>query len=154
MRVLRFFIGSLLLVLVSGIASPQTKAPTTSALTPYQTGLAAFKHADLPDARTSFEKAVKLNPRDPDAQNMLAQVLLQQGDVDNAIVHLRLLVKLRPTLAIAHAYLAQALQTRGRIDEAVTEFRIAVPFAPNQWRAPPPPGRAPYLPQQKESTLP
>src|SRR5258708_5245807 len=136
MRVLRFFIGSLLLVPVSGltIASPQTKAPTTTSATPYQTGLAAFKHGDLPDARTSFEKAVKLNPSDPDAQNMLAQVQLQQGDVDNAIVHLRLLVKLRPNLAIAHAYLAQALQTRGRIDEAVSEFRIAVQLTANQCR--------------------
>ena len=86
-------------------------------------------------AHDAFANAVRLDPRSADAQNMLGQVLLQQGQVDDAIAHFRVLVKLRPTLAVAHAYLgqalqAQALQTQGPLDEAVTEFRLAVQLAP------------------------
>ena len=61
------------------VASPQTKPPSSAASTAYQTGLDAMSRGDLPAARDAFEKAVKLSPRDADAQNMLGQVLLQQG---------------------------------------------------------------------------
>jgi len=40
-----------------------------------------MRRGDLPAARDAFKKAVKLNPRNADAQNMLGQVLLQEGDI-------------------------------------------------------------------------
>ena len=66
---------------------------------------------------------------------MLGQVLLQQGDLDDAIAHFRALVRAPPKLGIAHAYLAQASQTKGLLDEAMLEFRVAVHLAPQQWQA-------------------
>ena len=57
-----------------------------------------MRRGDLPAARAAFEKAVRLKPQNPDAQNMLGQVLLQQGDLDDAITHFRALVRLRPKL--------------------------------------------------------
>ena len=68
-----------------------------------------MQKGDLPAARVAFEKAVKLTPRSADAQNMLGQVMLQQGDVEGAIPHFRTVTQLKPTLPVAHAYLAQAL---------------------------------------------
>ena len=56
----------------------------------YQAGVAAMQRGDLPAARTAFEKAVGLNPRSADAQNMLGQVLLQQGDLDDAMIHFQI----------------------------------------------------------------
>src|ERR1022692_530188 len=85
-------------------ASPQATPLGGAASAAYQSGLAAMSRGDLPAARNAFEKAVKVNPRNADAQNMLGQVLLQLGDVDGAIVRFREVVELRPTLAIAHAY--------------------------------------------------
>src|SRR5271166_1748134 len=120
-------------------ASPlaaQTKSAGSAAATAYEAGRAAWERGDVAAAHSAFEKAVRLNPRSADAQNMLGQVLLQLGQVDDAIAHFRAVVKLRPTLAVAHAYLGQALQAQalqtqalqnqGPLDEAVTEFRLAV----------------------------
>ena len=85
-----------------------------------------MQSGDMNAARADFEKAVRLNPRSADAQNMLGQVLLQQDDLDEAISHFRTLVGLRPKLAIARAYLAQALQAKGLLDEATLSFALAV----------------------------
>jgi Flp pilus assembly protein TadD len=148
--------GSLIVVtLVCGLtsATAQAKPANSTAPTAYQNGVAAFERGDLATARTAFQKAIKLNPRNADAQNMLGQVFLQQGEVDDAIVQFRTLVKLRPSLAIAHAYLAQALQAQSRLDEAITEFRIAVQFAPKQWQAHQALGRALSLQKKNEDAI-
>ncbi|MGA7927902.1 MAG: tetratricopeptide repeat protein, partial [Candidatus Sulfotelmatobacter sp.] len=142
MRVSRFSASLLVVAIVCriAVASPQAKPSHSAVSTAYQTGIDAMTRGDLPAARDAFEKAVKLSPRDVDAQNMLGHVLLQQGAVDDAIARFRTVVQLQPSLAIAHAYLAQALETRaletqGRLDDAVAEFRIAVQLAPGQWQA-------------------
>ena len=138
----------------------QTKSAGSAAASAYEAGRAAWERGDMAAAHEAFEKAVRLNPRSADAQNMLGQVLLRQGQVDDAIAHFRAVVKLRPTLAVAHAYLGQALQaqvfqtqalqTPESLDEAVTEFRLAVQLAPKTPQAHEALGRALSLQQKTD----
>ena len=111
-----------------------SKAQTTASgsVAAYQRGQAAMEKGDAAGARSAFQQAIKLDPRNADAQNALGQLMLQQGDVDGAIEHFRVVTRLRPGLAIAHAYLAQALSAKGSLDEAAHELRIAVRLAPQQ----------------------
>ena len=126
-----------LLPFACALALPSTLAAQTAASVPsrqshYQSGLAAWQSGDLKSARASFEAVVKLNPRDSDAQNALAQVLLQQGEVAAAIPHFRTVTRLKPSLAIGHVYLGQALSLSGDRENAITELRTGVRLAPQQ----------------------
>ena len=89
----------LVFVLISVGVLGQNSPPAKAGSADYQRGIAAMQQGDLATARTDFERAVRANPRSADAQNMLGQVLLREGEVEKAILHFRELVKLRPTLA-------------------------------------------------------
>jgi tetratricopeptide (TPR) repeat protein len=95
-RAVRFSVIPPIIAILSGMAVCQSKAPATAGSSEYQRGLSAMQKGDLSLARAAFEKAVKSNPKSANAQNMLGQVLLQQGDVEAAIPHFRIFVKLRP----------------------------------------------------------
>src|SRR5215469_11002608 len=71
------------------VASAQAKSSSRtgaeqSGLSEYQRGLAAYSRGNLATARAAFDTAVHANPKDADAENMLAQVLLRLGEVDHA----------------------------------------------------------------------
>src|SRR5206468_1556116 len=101
----------------------------------YERGLHAMETGDAATAKSAFQQAVRENPSNADAQNALGQLLLQQGNVDAAIVHLRAVTRLKPALAIGHLYLGQALSQKGSLDAAIAEFRATVRLAPQQPQA-------------------
>ena len=94
-------------------------------------GQEALKRADLAQARTEFEKAVRFAPNDAEAQSDLGWVLAQQGESDAALLHLRTAVKIAPKNAEAHRTLARILSTRPG-DESLSEIRRAVELAPQR----------------------
>src|SRR5208282_2639394 len=86
-------------------ASAQTKPSVDSWESDYQHGMAALERGDLIAARAGFDKAVHANPSSAEAQSMLAQVLLRQGQTEEAIAHFRKVIELRPELATPHTQL-------------------------------------------------
>src|SRR5882672_7400268 len=107
MPTLRFSACSLVLAISCGGAAAQSgqsargsssrnDSAAKTAAADYQRGITAMQLGDLATAHAAFEKAVQANPQSADAQNMLGQVLLKQGHVDEAIGRFRTLVQLKP----------------------------------------------------------
>ncbi len=63
---------------------------------------------------------------------MLAQVLLRQGQVEEAIVHFRKVIELRPQLAVAHTQLGEAYEAQGNFASAEEEFRHSIKLVPTE----------------------
>ena len=125
-------LGLLLGCDIFSCAQPPTDAGTGLAANAYNRGLAALERSDLPTARSAFDQAVMLSPDNPEFQNALAQVMLKQGAVEDAIAHLRILVKLAPDSATPHLSMGQALEAKGSLEDAVAELREAVKLAPQE----------------------
>src|ERR1700739_1793046 len=98
----QLFTGIVWSALLCATTSAQAKPAADAGASDYQSGMVAFERGDLVAARAGFENAVHANPRNTDAQSMLAQVLLREGQVEEAIAHLRQVIELRPKVAAAH----------------------------------------------------
>lgn len=64
------------------------------------------------------------------AQNNLAQALVDQGRLPEAVPHFERAVQIRPEMAKVHANLGRTLVQLGRTDEAITSLREALRLAP------------------------
>ncbi|MEI8255402.1 MAG: tetratricopeptide repeat protein, partial [Deltaproteobacteria bacterium] len=81
---------------------------------------------DVPGAIASFSRAVELDPQFAEAHNNLGVYLLQSGNTESAIQHLRAAVALSPSWAKAHLNLGDALRANRGFDEAVAELQRAL----------------------------
>jgi Flp pilus assembly protein TadD len=72
-----------------------------------------------------------MKPNDPNVLDALGIALGQQGNFDEAIVHLAEALRLDPNRAQAHYYLGKALVQRGKIDEAIAHFEEALRLKPD-----------------------
>ena len=88
-------------------------------------GIGLLLQGALRGAAEAFRRVITIDPDYADGPVNLARVLLQEGDVDNAIPHLETALTLVPDLARAHFFLGSALRTLGRYDEALTHFQVA-----------------------------
>jgi len=61
----------------------------------------------------------------------LGWVLLEKGQVDEAITHFKNALRFQSTLWLAHYNLGMAMFQKGRLDEAITDFQKAVQLQPN-----------------------
>lgn len=69
------------------------------------------------------------------AQSNLAGLLLEKGDVDEAIAHFEKAVEIWPGHAEAHNNLGNALLQKGRADEALVHFQKVLEHWPNEAEA-------------------
>ena len=84
------------------------------------------------EALAQAREAVRLDPREPAAQNDLGMVLLRLGErngfapgqLDEAIEHLNECLRLDPDFATAHSNLAYAMIVSGRPDVALEHFAL------------------------------
>ena len=96
-------------LLVSATTRPGAK-PDAAFL--YYRGLAEFKTGKTKDAESSFNAAVKANPRDSASLYFLGQMALTRGDLDAAIAALNRATVSDPRLASAWASLTSAYLRR------------------------------------------
>jgi tetratricopeptide (TPR) repeat protein len=80
---------------------------------------------DVPGAIVSFTRATELDPQFAEAHNNLGVYLLQAGNVEQAVSHLRAAAALSPSWAKAHLNLGDALRAEHRYDEAIAELQRA-----------------------------
>jgi protein O-mannosyl-transferase len=78
--------------------------------------------------------AGSINPRNPEitanAESTLANVLVSQGKIDEAIAHYEQALKVRRLDAVAHRGLAAALAKAGKTEEAIAEWQEAIRLIP------------------------
>jgi Tfp pilus assembly protein PilF len=85
--------------------------------------------------RTLWSDTVTRNPDSALAQNGLGDALMQAGDLDGAVVHLRQATRLDSTYPDAHYNLANALKRAGRLSEAIHHYGLALEVSPGYTRA-------------------
>jgi Flp pilus assembly protein TadD len=83
------------------------------------------------DVETLWRTTIERNPKAWMAHNNLGSVLLQKGQVDEAIVHFRKSVEIKADHADAQANLGSALLQKGELDEAITQYCKALEIKPD-----------------------
>jgi protein O-mannosyl-transferase len=64
------------------------------------------------------------------AENNLGNVLLEKGQVDEAIFHCQKALQITPGFAEAHINIGNALVQKGRVDEAIAQYQEALQIKP------------------------
>jgi protein O-mannosyl-transferase len=108
-------------------ALPEANVALASALT--QEG----GHVD--EVMSLYTRVLSEWPNKADAHNNLGLVLLNQGQIDKALVHCRRAVELNPEYADGHNNLGLVLATMGQLDEAILHYRRALELKPDHMKA-------------------
>jgi tetratricopeptide (TPR) repeat protein len=100
-------------------------------------GTALMAKGDMPAAVAAFRESFRLQPRSPQARELLAEAhydfgsaLLERGALPEAEASLREAVRLNPEKAEAHNNLGIALAQMGRLQEAIDHWRRALAINP------------------------
>ena len=81
-------------------------------------------------AEMEFKEALRLMPEFAPAHDGLGFVLLQTGQIPDAVTEFKEATRIQPDYAPAHYKLAVTLAAAGLAEEALEEFRDAVRYAP------------------------
>jgi len=87
------------------------------------------------DSETLFTHALTVTKKNDVAENNLGIVLLQKGQLDEAISRLQAAIDLRPENGPAHDNLAKALLQKGRLAEAMVHYRKFLEVEPGNVEA-------------------
>jgi Flp pilus assembly protein TadD len=93
-------------------------------------GWAEQQAGRLSSAKTFYEQALKLEPRHPDALNLLGVLALQENDPEQAAKLVSRAIQAQPSNPGFHANLAQAYLELRRVAEAHGAFRRAAKLDP------------------------
>jgi tetratricopeptide (TPR) repeat protein len=83
------------------------------------------------DSRALYTHALAVTTRNHLADGNLGLLLLEDGRVDDAMVHFRAAVEARPASPKSHVNLGVGLATLGHHDDALREYETAVHLDPN-----------------------
>jgi Tfp pilus assembly protein PilF len=119
---------SVLTVLAAGCAStgPSPEVQRLQAQNSYERGLSFIKERQAGPALGALQEAVSLDPSRAIYRDTLGVLLLELGNLDQAIVQLSKAVEVDPRLADAHFHLGTALAEARRWEDAVPAYRRAV----------------------------
>jgi tetratricopeptide (TPR) repeat protein len=87
------------------------------------------------DSETLFSHALAVTRNNDVAENNLGIILLQKGQLDEAISRLQAAIDLRPENGPAHDNLAKALLQKGRLAEAMVHYRKFLEVEPGNVEA-------------------
>ena len=89
-----------------------------------------YHQKSFPEAASSYQKAVTLDPRNPLAHNNLASVFKEQGIVDKAIYHFEKAFEFDPAYGLACRNLGDIYLNSGRPEKAKHWLKIAIKIDP------------------------
>jgi tetratricopeptide (TPR) repeat protein len=87
------------------------------------------------DSETLWNRAITLEPANDFAHASLADLLLREGRVDEAIFHCEAALGANPDNADAHNNLALAISRRGRLSEAIAHWKKSLALHPDNLNA-------------------
>jgi tetratricopeptide (TPR) repeat protein len=90
---------------------------------------------DMANARKYFERAIEIDPDYMEARSTFGGMLLDVGDVDEAIRQLNVVVRREPKNGLAWVLLAQALCRKDMFVESIDSARKAIRLMPNNAEA-------------------
>jgi len=93
---------------------------------------AAFNAGQRGEARKLCEQGLSREPGDPMLNHLLAAVLLSQGDVASARLHVEASLKKRPDNAAAHLLAGRIARAARDFDAALTHLDRAIAMAPQR----------------------
>ena len=93
-----------------------TQDPKRKATYQHDVIAALMRQGKRAEAAEVNNDVLKENPKDPDAKGLAATFLLDQGDVNNALIQLQGVVTSSPDNAVAHYELGRAFMASGRPD--------------------------------------
>jgi tetratricopeptide (TPR) repeat protein len=82
-------------------------------------------------AKDYYLWALRIDPKCPDAYNLLGAVLDREGRRDEAMAHYIDALRIEPEYAAAQNNLGSALARKGRLDQAIARFAEAVRLKPD-----------------------
>jgi len=97
----------------------------------FNLGLQRSLTGDDRAAMEYYAQAIRSNPRNPDAHNLLGAALLRQGRFDEAMLEVAEAVRLDPRYAAAQNDLGSLLARRGSLPQAIDHFREAIQLKPD-----------------------
>ncbi len=80
---------------------------------------------------TLWQTTIERNPKAWMAHNNLGSVLLQKGQVDDALFHFRKALEIKADRADAQANLGSALLQKGELDDAIAQYEKALEIKPD-----------------------
>ncbi|RZL94633.1 MAG: tetratricopeptide repeat protein, partial [Variovorax sp.] len=84
----------------------------------FRAGQAAVKAEQWPEAVTRLNVAIKTDPRNADAWNLLGFSYRHMGDMDNSFKHYEKALELNPRHRDAHEYVGEAYLQVGQLEGA------------------------------------
>jgi Flp pilus assembly protein TadD len=87
------------------------------------------------DSETLFRHALAVTQDNSIAQNNLGYIILQRGQVDEAIIHFRKALGIRANYADAYINLGVAFAQKGQVDEAIAHLQKALEILPDSAQA-------------------
>jgi tetratricopeptide (TPR) repeat protein len=106
-------------------ASAEALTDAQRAIVDNKRGVAHVRLGDRAAALAAFTAALAADPRAVPAITNIGNLLLEDGAVDEAIVHYEAALRIDDGYALAHLSLGVAYKRLGRRGEAVREFRRA-----------------------------
>lgn len=94
-------------------------------------GLVELQLRNMNAASSQFGRAMKLNPKFPDALNNFGTVYFLKGNADMAAKYYRKALALEETRAVFHANLAAAWISKDKLNLALTEYARALELDPD-----------------------
>ncbi|NQV99505.1 MAG: tetratricopeptide repeat protein [Rhodospirillales bacterium] len=116
---------------VSGRAPAITASAQTGIIPLLVQANAAFKSGNQQVAESLLQDALKMAPTHPDALNLKAVFLMNQGNVAGAVRLLRKITTLAPNFAQAHFNLGTALNALGKQKPAIRALSRAIDIEPD-----------------------
>jgi tetratricopeptide (TPR) repeat protein len=87
------------------------------------------------DSVAAFEKAIKLESKDPILLSNLGNALFQIKDYKNSLIYLDKAIKINPSLVVAHSNRGATLYEMGRYKDAIESLKYAIALHPSSAEA-------------------
>jgi tetratricopeptide (TPR) repeat protein len=104
---------------------------TGNSLAEYNLAYDLVEQGRLDEAIAHCQKALRIDPNNPDAHNTLGVALFKKGRVEEAIGHYQEALRLEPSFAKAHFNFGEALETQEKLDESISQYRQALQCSPD-----------------------
>jgi tetratricopeptide (TPR) repeat protein len=117
--------------LINGLVEKVNGTPQSSDLR-VQLGMALNANGFETSAKTAYQQAIELNPKDSRAHYYLALILAKDAQVEEAIRHMKVVInELGDSYAPARWRIGHWLMDLGRVEEAKGEYQRATLIDPN-----------------------
>ena len=94
-------------------------------------GNLCYRHGDAVKALEYWNKALQINPKQPNVYKSMALSYMKKGQFDDAVAEFKKALDIQPELADVYVNIGHSLMMSGRPDEAVEALQKEIQISPN-----------------------